>query len=77
MQLGDLVKPLDKMSDEELIEQLRKIKQRRTVERPAYKAHLEKAGKPKIRKAASLLEGLSEEDRKALIEQLQQGELDV
>lgn len=81
MQLGDLVKPISQMSDEELIEHLRQIKQRRTVERPAHRAHVERAEKKvsraKGKKVTSLLDSLSESERAALIEQLQQGELDV
>lgn len=78
MQLHDLVKPLDKMSDDELLEHLRSIKHRRTVERPAHKAHVERAEKKvtrgKVKKVTNMLEGLSEDDRLALIKQLESGE---
>ena len=81
MQLGDLVKPIDKMSDAELLEHLRQIKQRRTIERPAHRAHVERAqakvSRAKGKKVTSLLDNLSDEDRQALIQQLQQGELNV
>ena len=78
MQLGDLVKPIEKMTDDELLEHLRAIKHRRTVERPAHQAHVERAEKKesrgKLKKAGSLIENLSEEERQALIAQLSQEE---
>ena len=81
MQLGDLVKPLDKMTDEELIEHLRQVRTRRSVIRPARQAIIDRAEKKevrgKVKKVTNIFEGLSEEDRNALIEQLKQGELDV
>lgn len=81
MQLGDLVKPLDKMSDDELLERLRQVRHNRTVARPAAKAHVERAEKKvtraKSKKATDLLSSLTPEERQKLIEQLQQGELDV
>jgi hypothetical protein len=81
MQLKDLVKPIEKMSDDELLEYLREVKQRRTVERPAHRAHVERAEKKtargKAKKVTNIFEGMSAEERQRLIEQLQQGELDV
>jgi hypothetical protein len=81
MQLGDLVKPISQMTDEELLEHLRQVKQRRSVERPAHRAHVERAEKKetraKTKKITNVFEGLTDEDRQKLIEQLQQGELDV
>ena len=81
MQLKDLVKPITQMTDEELLEHLRQVKQRRTVERPAHRAHVERAEKKetraKTKKITNVFEGLSEADRIRLIEQLQQGEMDV
>lgn len=81
MQLGDLVKPLSQMSDAELLEKLREVRNNRTVVRPAARAHVERAEKKvsrtRTKKASSLLESLSPEERQRLIEQLQQGELDV
>ena len=78
MQLGDLVKPIAKMTDDELLEHLRAIKQRRTVERPAHRAYVERAEKKesrgKMKKVGSLVENLSEEERQALIAQLSQEE---
>lgn len=81
MQLGDLVKKIEDMTDVELIEHLRAVKQRRSVDRPAHRAHVERAEKKTVRaatkKVTNLFEGLSEADRTALIAQLQQGEMDV
>lgn len=81
MQLKDLVKPISQMSDDELLEHLRQVKQRRTIERPAHRAHVERAEKKTARakgkKIDTVLGALSEEERLRLIEQLQQGELDV
>lgn len=81
MQLGDLVKPLEKMTNEELIEHLRQVKQRRSVERPAHRAHVERAEKKtsraKSKKVSTAFGNLTDEERQKLIEQLQQGELDV
>ena len=75
MQLDDLVKPIDSMSDEELRERLKELRNRRSVERPAAKKHKEKAAKkeaaPKITKVKNLLEGLSPEDMAALLKQLE------
>ena len=81
MQLKDLVKPLSQMTDEELIEHLRQVRTRRTITRPAHQAHIDRAEKKvtrgKVKKITNAFENLSEEDRLALIQQLQQGELDV
>ena len=81
MQLRDLVKSIEQMTNEELIEHLRQVKHRRTTERPAHRAYVERAEKKTSRaankKVTNLFEGLSEEDKQKLIEQLQQGELDV
>ena len=74
MRLGDLVKPIEKMTNDELLEHLRAIKQRRSVERPAHRAYVERAEKKesrgKMKKVGSLLDNLSEEERQALIAQL-------
>ena len=75
MQLGDLVKPLTKMTDEELLEKLREVRHNRTVARPAHRAHVERAEKKvtraKTKKATNLFESLSPEERQKLIEALQ------
>lgn len=78
MQLLDLIKPLDQFTDDELRERLRVIRNNRTVTRPAAKAHAKKAAKKtsraKVSKNEKLIEGLTEEQKLALIAQLQ-GEL--
>ena len=78
MQLGDLVKPISKMSNEELLEHLRAVRQRRTIERPAHRAHIERAEKKTARatskKTSDLFGKLNEEEREALIKQLTEEE---
>lgn len=78
MQLKDLVKPIDDMTDDELLEHLRQIKHRRAVIRPAHQAHVERAEKKvsqgRMKKTTSLVAGLSEAERLALIAQLTQEE---
>lgn len=78
MKLQDLAKPIDQMSDDELLERLRVIKHNRFVERPAVKAREEKAEKKErktvMKKASNkidkMLEGMSEEQRLNLIKLL-------
>lgn len=74
MQLSDLVKPLDQMSDDELRESLKTLRHRRSVERPALAKHKAKAEKkeaaPKMTKVKNLLAGLSPEDMANLLKQL-------
>lgn len=77
MQLSDLVQPIDKMSDEELLERLRQVRHNREVVRPARKAHIERAEKKvsrgRVKKTENLLEGLSEAERNELIRKLTEG----
>jgi len=56
--LFDLIKPLDKMSDQELKEYLYEIRHRKTVEKPAVKARIKKASKKKSNKKISEAEKL-------------------
>lgn len=71
MQLSDLIKPISKMSDEELAEHLRGIRHRRETARPVAKAKAERAEKKETRvatkKVDSLIKGMSAEDRAKLI----------
>lgn len=71
MQLKDLVKPLDQMSDEELMERLRVIRSNRVSIRPAAKAHAKRATKKgaagRMNKVKDLLGGLSREELIALL----------
>ena len=75
MQLGDLVKPIEDMTDDELRERLQGVRQRQSVERPAAKARAAKKEKKETRKRLTpiqkLLEGLSEEEIQALLEGMQ------
>lgn len=78
MQLKDLVVPIDKQTDDELLERLRSIRHNREVIRPAARRIVEKADKKAATKKASALskqlELLSEEDKQKLIQQLTEGE---
>lgn len=73
MQLKDLVKPIDQMTDEELAERLRIVRSNRISTRPAAKAHAKRAAKKgqqgKMTKAQDLLKssGLSREELIALL----------
>jgi len=74
MQLEDVVKPLDKMSDEELLAHLREVRHRRDTVRTASAT---RAGKAKGKAASKKLTGLanvmnamSDEEREQLIAQL-------
>lgn len=77
MQLSDLVKPLDQMTDDELKESLKELRHRRSVERPAAAKHKAKAEKkesaPKVAKVKNILAGLSPADIAALLKQLGEG----
>lgn len=74
MQLQDLVKPIEEMTDEELRARLREIRHNREVVRPAAKKHVERAKKKgsvtRINKAADLFAGMSEEEKAELIKVL-------
>jgi len=74
MQLQNLFKPLDELSDEELKARLQEIRHNRTVERPAAKAHAKRAENKgrvsKVNKAQGLLAGLSKEQIAELIAEL-------
>jgi hypothetical protein len=78
MQLGDLIKPIDQCSNEELLERLRKVRHNREVARPVAVAKATKAAKKtsvkKISALDKLVAGMSESDRAKLIEML--GETD-
>ena len=74
MQLTDLVKPLDQLTDEELRERLQMIRNNRTVVRPAAVARQKrsenKGRQTKVTKAKSLLDGLSPEQLKQILLEL-------
>lgn len=77
MQLDQLVKPMDDMTDEELLERLRQIRHNRTVIRPAALAHKKKAvtkgSQGRVSKLANLTAELTPEQKAALIAQLTGG----
>jgi len=81
MQLLDLVKPLEQLTDDELREKLRGIRHNRNFVKPAAQAHKKKAVKKgsqaRVNKVEDLFSGMSAAEKQALLIQLQQGELDV
>jgi hypothetical protein len=74
VQLNDLVKPIEEMTDEELKQRLFDLRHRREVEKPAAKARVKKAekkeSKKKVSAAEKLLADLSPEDLAALLKEL-------
>lgn len=74
MQMQDLIKPIEQMTDDELMERLRTIRSRRTAERPAAKAHAKRAAKKgavtRIKKVDNLVGGMSEAEKAELIKLL-------
>lgn len=74
MQLKDITIPLEQLTDDELIERLRGVRRRRTVERPVAKAKAERVEKKatRVRMTATekLLAALDPEERARLIESL-------
>ena len=78
MQIQDLVKTIDKMTDAELHEHIRGMRHRRETIRPAARARVErvekKATRVKVNKAISLFDNVSEDERLKLIAMLLNGE---
>lgn len=78
VQIQDLVKTIDTMSDDELLQRVREMRHRREILRPAAKARTErvekKASRTRMKKTTDLLDDLSEADRLKLIEMLTAGE---
>ena len=74
MQLQDLVKSVEAMTDDELRERIKQIRHTRETVRPAAKKHVEKAAKKgnvgRINKAADLFAGMSEEEKAEIIKAL-------
>lgn len=77
MQLTDLVKPIESMTDDELLERLRAIRNNRITVRPAAKAHAKRAAKKgqqgRMSAVEKLLAGMSPEDRAAIMAELGEG----
>lgn len=73
--MSDLIKPIDQQSDEELLARLQQVRHNREVVRPAavnIVAKVEKKASAKRTGAVGkLLEGMSPEEREALIKQLE------
>ena len=70
MQLHDLIKPLDQLTDDELRERLREIRHSRTVVRAAAQKHKEKPAKEKAKKASSKVDTLLKQMTPEQIQQL-------
>lgn len=74
MQIHDLIKTLDQMSDEELLEHVRGMRHRRETLRPVAAKKAERAEtkstRTKVKKAVDLTAGLSEEQKAELIKLL-------
>lgn len=74
-QLIDLVRPISKMTDEELMDRLREMRHKREVVRPASRKHVERAETKVVRKKVSgvekLVAGLSPAEKAALLRQLE------
>ena len=74
MQLDDIIKPLNKMSEEELMKHLREVRHRRDSVRTVAKAKVTKAkGKAASKKLtglANIMASMTPEERQQLIEQL-------
>lgn len=74
MKIHDLVKPIDQMTTEELLERVRSMRHRREVARPVAKAKAERAEKKAVRSAGKkldkTLEAMTDEEKLALIQLL-------
>lgn len=77
MQLKDLVKPLDQLSDDELMERLRATRHNREVARPVARRKATTAAKKesraKLGKMEKMLAGLSDAEIQTLLKQLDNG----
>jgi len=80
VQIHNLVKSLDQLSDDELLARLQQVRHNREVARPVAKRKAasvaKKEGAARTKKISKLLDGLSDDDRAKLIEQLSEGESD-
>ena len=77
MQIQDLVKTIDNMTDDELLARVREMRHRRETLRPAAANRVarveKKASRAKVNKTADLVDAMSEEERLKLIALLEQG----
>ena len=74
MQLNDLIKPIESMTDDELRDHLRTIRHNRTKAKPATvnreKRAAKKGGQGRMGKVDDMFGGLSEAEKAAIIAQL-------
>lgn len=81
MQLLDIVKPIEQMTDEELAEKLRRVRHNRDFVKPSSRAIVKRAAKKasnkKVSSADKLIDSLTPEEKRALIMQLSQGTLPI
>ena len=75
MQLKDLVKPLDQMTDDELMTRLRTVRHSRETIRPAARKRVErvevKAARLRVTTMDKMLEGMSDSEREDLLTDVQ------
>lgn len=78
VQLKDITKPIDQMTDDELMTRLRTVRHSRETIRPAARKHIEraetKATRVKMSAMDKVLEGMSDSDREELLKQLKEQE---
>lgn len=71
MQMTELIKPIEEMTDEQLLERLRMVRANRTTVRPAAQAHAKrkekKGSQGRVSKVESLLQGLTPDEIKMLL----------
>lgn len=74
MQLKDLIKPVEDMTDDELRARLQELRHKREVVRPAAKKHADKAVKKEASKSvkglSGMLSNMTEEQKAQLIKAL-------
>ena len=70
-QVKELLKGFSDMSEDEQLEFIRGVRNRKHTERPAVARRERKARQPAINKATKLLEGLSANDLEALLREMQ------
>lgn len=71
MQIHDLITPIDKQTDEQLLERIRQMRHRRETARPVAKAKAERADRKETRTRATkvdkVVDSMSPEERAKLI----------
>lgn len=73
MQLSDLVKPIEEMTDEELRDKLAEVRRRQSVERPSSSNRKKKAATKEVKKKLTplekMLDQLSPEELQQLLKE--------